>query len=601
MAQRIAHILRSISIPVIKELPFFLIFLVLIGMRPLLNIFVPSTNPDPEYTALDLAGRFAIVVVFAYLFSLLIHLTGKRWVKILAYALVLVFFTVDLFLLRSFGMMLRPNVLMLIAETNGSESSEFMRLFVLSKSGLVNLAIIGAVFIAIILAEWAYHRDSLSKIRTTGSLSVGLIVGAFLLFGIFSCSCFIRLLQSNDIEQYFCQQDEDMVRPTDPISNLFQSFYGLRLMAREMKTAISTNRHLDHTISVEDADSLNVVLVIGESHSKWHSSIYGYGLCTNPLLEAERERGNLFVFNDAVAPFCITSPAMKNMLCCNSVSDGEHWQDTPYIPAVFKTAGYNVFFWDNQRKVSPNALYTFAINSFLYDDSISRLSYTATNDNSYSCDHPLIQSFVNSHPQFGKHNLIVLHLMGQHFATADRFPHVEQFEQFTAESITRTAPYLTREKKQLIADYDNATLYNDYVLKRIFDLFSQKSTVVVYLSDHGEETYDYRDSMARHYTEMDAPWLKYVHEVPFLIWCSDKFMASHPTTIEQITHSVDRPFTTDNLCHLLFHLGGLQTSYYKAERDIISDQFKPRRRIVEGKDDYVRVDFDSVMKASPRP
>ena len=47
---------------------------------------------------------------------------------------------------------------------------------------------------------------------------------------------------------------------------------------------------------------------------------------------------------------------------------------------------------------------------------------------------------------------------------------------------------------------------------------------------------------------------------------------------------------------MLFHLGGVKTPYYKPDRDIIGDQFKPRRRIVEGKDDFVRVDFDSIRK-----
>ena len=594
MGHRKANILSYICAPVIQELPFFLTFIILMGMRPIRNILFPKTILDPDTTAFDLAGRVAIVVLFAYLFATLVYWVGKRWMRILAYVVVLAFFIVDFFLLRSYNMVLRPDVLMLVAETNNEESSEFLRLFVLSKHGLVYLFVIGIVIAAIITGEWAYWRWCLPRLHGKHSMAGGLLLSVLLLFGMFSCGTFVRLFQCTDIEQYFGQQEEDLVRPSDPISCLVQSVYGLRLMRDEMRAAITTNTRLNHTATVTESDSLNVVLVIGESHSKWHSSLYGYHLRTNPLMEEERQRGNLFVFSDAVAPFSITSPAMKNMLCCNSIANGERWQDFPYLPVIFKTAGYNVYFWDNQRKISPNALYTFAINSFLYNDTISRLSYTDTSDHSFACDYPIVHTFATSHQQMGKHNLVVFHLMGQHFAPAERFPHVEQFERFTADSITRQAPYLTREKKQFIADYDNATLYNDYVLKRIIDLFRQQNTVVVYLSDHGEETYDYRDSMARHYTQMDDPWLKYVHEVPFFVWCSDRFIASHPAMAEQIARSVDRPFTTDNICHLLFHLGGLQTPYYKADRDVIGDHFKTRRRIVEGKDDFVRVDFDSV-------
>lgn len=596
MARHFYNILNRLATPLLHELPFFIIFFVLIGMRPFYNIYTYCVEPDLDTTPLDLAGRVAIVFTLGYVFTLLVDWIGKRWFKILAYAVVLAFFTVDLFLLRSFGMMLRPNVLMLLSETNGGEASEFVRLFLLTRGGLVNFSIVALAILAIMLAERAYHRKKRASLPSRQGWLTGLLTGLLLLFGLFSCTTFVRLLRCDDVEQYFGQQDEDLVRPTDPMSSLVQSIYGIRLMRNEMATAIATNQHIDRSIGVADTDSLNVVLVIGESHSKWHSSIYGYPLPTNPLLEAERDSGNLFVFDDAVTPFCITSPSMKNMLCCNSVSHGEPWWSSPYIPTLFKAAGYNVFFWDNQRRVSPNALYTFALNSFLYNDTITHLSYTATNKRSHPYDYTIVYDFANSHAKMSKHNFIVFHLLGQHFIAGDRYPHTPQFDRFNPDSITLNAPYLTRDKKEYIAQYDNATLYNDYVLKRIFDLFRQQNTVVVYLSDHGEENYDYRDSMARYYTEMDDPWLKYVHEVPFVVWCSERFKATHPDVVRQIAMATHRPFTTDNLCHLLFHLGGLQTKYYKPERDIISEQFKPYRRIVEGKNDYLRVDFDSIRK-----
>ena len=43
---------------------------------------------------------------------------------------------------------------------------------------------------------------------------------------------------------------------------------------------------------------------------------------------------------------------------------------------------------------------------------------------------------------------------------------------------------------------------------------------------------------------------------------------------------------TDNVCQLLFDLGGVNTSYYKPERNIISPNYKTRPRIVYGKFDY---------------
>lgn len=48
----------------------------------------------------------------------------------------------------------------------------------------------------------------------------------------------------------------------------------------------------------------------------------------------------------------------------------------------------------------------------------------------------------------------------------------------------------------MIAEYDNATLYNDYVLKILLIYLEIKYGSPLF-SDHGEEIYDYRDSYGR--------------------------------------------------------------------------------------------------------
>ena len=76
------------------------------------------------------------------------------------------------------------------------------------------------------------------------------------------------------------------------------------------------------------------------------------------------------------------------------------------------------------------------------------------------------------------------------------------------------------------------------------------SSVLVYLSDHGENVYDIGDCVGRLY---DVP---YFYEIPFMIWCSDKYVKQHPDIVESIRKSVDKPLMSDNLCHLLMRLGG---------------------------------------------
>ena len=42
--------------------------------------------------------------------------------------------------------------------------------------------------------------------------------------------------------------------------------------------------------------------------------------------------------------------------------------------------------------------------------------------------------------------------------------------------------------------------------------------------------------------------------------------------------TIDREFSTDNLCHLLFRLAGIKTKIYMPERDLFSPEFVPQTK-----------------------
>lgn len=188
-------------------------------------------------------------------------------------------------------------------------------------------------------------------------------------------------------------------------------------------------------------------------------------------------------------------------------------------------------------------------------------------------------------------NLIIIHLMGQHVDAKNRYPDIAQYNYFSKDSILRKDSYLTDTKKQEIAEYDNATRYNDEVIKKVIDFNRDKNSVIVYFSDHGEEIYDYRDHKGRDLSSSNITYdyLRSQHEIPFMIWCSDLFLSNNPTTIKMIKSSIDKPFMTDNLSHLLFHLGGIMSSYYKPKKDLLGEGYECGKRIVHDTDyDVIR-------------
>ena len=74
---------------------------------------------------------------------------------------------------------------------------------------------------------------------------------------------------------------------------------------------------------ISPQDSLCLIVVIGESYNKYHSSLYGYSLDTTPNMVEARDDSCLYVFNNVITPWNMTSNAIKNIFSLNSMSHGQ--------------------------------------------------------------------------------------------------------------------------------------------------------------------------------------------------------------------------------------------------------------------------------------
>ena len=369
------------------------------------------------------------------------------------------------------------------------------------------------------------------------------------------------------------------------------SLYDIRMAEKEMQRVIALAEAEAGTSAegispkqapATDADSLNIVFVIGESYIREHAALYGYPLQTTPFLSREQQEGRLFVFKDMVSPYNQTTRVIRNLLSCNSLGHGENWASAAPFTAVFKRNGYHVALYDNQKDFDMGFVFAFSLNTYLYHPRIVAVCYDEMNDSTFEFDGQMIDYYQRRASQTASRRLVLFHLMGQHVAYQYRYP--EAFTHFTADSTSfRQEPWLTEEMRRDIAHYDNATLYNDHVLQQIISLYEQENTIVVYLSDHGEEVYDYRDNLGRDDWNMGGDpkqVLRWQYMVPFMIWCSDRYTAAHPDRIEQLRQATDRPAMLDNVCQILFHLAGIQTDYYHPDRDVLSASYTCPKRII---------------------
>ena len=524
-------------------------------------------------------------LAISYLFTCIVYYSHKKWIKILFYVLGCSLFGVNVFLWLVFHKIISPQIITLIGETNTTEASEFLSTFLLKGKGLLSLFILALTIGVIILVERKRNLLQIQKVVVQRIIAtIILIISAI---GLCHFDVYYHIFKSKTIDDFFVG---DMF-PYDALTATIYSLHAISITSHEMDYAIKIAEAVKGG-SITEKDSLHIIMVVGESYIKKHAQIYGYYLPTTPHLEQEKEKGNLFIFSNVVSPFNSTSPVLKNLFCCNSIAEGEKWYKTPYFPTCLKRSGYTINYWDNQRVTKSQGTWDFSMNSFLFDKRLCKISYSEAAPEGFPYDDQLITDFEKStKKKDGKYVFDIFHLWGQHVDASERYPH-DKFSRFSAKDIHSKAPYMTESKKQDIANYDNATYYNDFVINHIIDLYRNKNTVLVYFSDHGEEVYDYRDSKGRveAVPGQEKEWLRYQFEVPFVIWCSDKYKALHPDVVRRIKASLNRPFMTDNTCHLLFDLAGLKTSYYRPERDLISPKFKPAKRIVQN-----NIDFDAMM------
>lgn len=317
-------------------------------------------------------------------------------------------------------------------------------------------------------------------------------------------------------------------------------------------------------------ERINVVVVVGESYSKYRCALYGYERNTAPYLLKRRDDGELVVYLDCVARYDATN---QNMINIYSFSQGvEDHGEYPLFPACFKNAGFYCALYDNQFIAQGNMVYN--------NPGVSDVLWDYRNPERMGDDMKLV-NLVNI-PN-NKATLTVIHLDGQHYKYKNRYP--EKFQRFTARDITGEH---SKAQKEIIANYDNATLYNDYVMEQIIRKYEKSNSVILYFSDHGEEVYELGDFMG-HGTAATTSDMKYQLEVPFFIWTSRLYRELHPNKIVQMEKASHYRITTSDVSHVLMDIADIRVDCYDAKRSFMSSSYDTLRHRLVLKD---MMDYD---------
>lgn len=504
----------------------------------------------------------------------------RRWVRwvvaILLYAVALV----DMFCYVRFESTLTPTMLMLAQETDGRETSEFFHSYV--GWNLLTTKVGWIVLILVIHVVWSLL---VCRLRERVEVSKTVLSKCFALLGVLALVTFIwsvievwpnkastlRLFSHDNIGEV----EHDLTRRDAatlylPVWRLAFSVYANHLAGKQIDQLAVARKQ----ISIDSCTfrTPNIILIIGESYNKYHSQLYGYDKQTSPRQLQRAQDSTLIVFTDVVACWNLTSFAFKNFLSLHAIGDKGDWCDAPLFPEVFRKAGYKVTFLTNQFMSKANEkVYDFSGGFFLNNPDLSACMFDERNPHLFRYD----EGLLNLQAPTG---LVIFHLMGQHVDYVARFP--KQQRKFTIADYNR--PDLDKAQLTCLADYDNATAYNDSVVDAIIRRYEQQDAVVIYMPDHGEECFNppYKFHGRLHSAKIDLRLAREEFEIPFWIWCSPKNRELHPDIYEAVKAARTRPFMTDNLPHLLLSLAGIHTRAYRPDYDLLSPQYnnlRPRR------------------------
>ena len=616
-------IIKNIARLLLKPIALNAVFFVTMYVLGVLCAFLTLPEQKGSHLYDNLFSELFLDIYLACVLLSLIPSRVRRWVRGLFYVVLYTVAIIDVFCFWKFSSSLTPTMLLLVGETNSREAGDFFNTYlstdvIFSPIGWLLLLIL--FHILFVCRQWLYKfipesykrflQNATEKLRLFACRYRLRFVGGIAVLALFIAGVInsynnkvqmTRLMTADTIgtvEHILTEKNRACFYL--PIYRLAFSVYSNHLASQQVSRCIAAAK----TVKVDSCSyqSPNIVLIIGESYGKVHSQLYGYKYPTTPRQVKLERSGLLTRFSDVVSCWNLTSFVFKNVLSMHVVGQKGEWCDYALFPELFKKAGYNVTFLTNQfLPQAKEAIYDFSGGFFLNNPELSKFLFTTRNNSLHRFDEGLLADYdglvksgdiVINNARDRKSaakdpNLIIFHLIGQHVNYRTRVPNDRRV--FTAADYAESRPDLSERRRRVLADYDNACLYNDSIVASIIKRFENTNSIVIYMPDHGEECYEPgRNFICRnHSADVDWPLAHYEFEVPFWIYCTHRYAVTHPEIFKAIKDAKDKRFMTDALPHMLVWLAGISAKDYRPEYNLLSPQYNERRpRILKHVADY---------------
>lgn len=304
-------------------------------------------------------------------------------------------------------------------------------------------------------------------------------------------------------------------------------------------------------VFTKDQKPQNIVMIIGESFSKSHSSLYGYSQETNPYLQTLVTDSSLFIYSDIKSPATNTIPCFQAIMSTykTEYKDSIAWYQCTTLPEVLHHSGYYTYWISNQSKIG---LFDTVIGRYadLCDQNVFvGDKYAGMRRN--NLDEEIIPLITPLLQDEKTNNFYFIHLMGSHSTFKNRYP--SSFDKFKPEDYERCPEH----QRENLATYDNSILYNDSVVHEIIRLFQEQEAIIFYFSDHAIDAYESSDDYMAHAKGTDPKSVEAGTNIPFMIYTSPLYQQNFPNEMKQIKRCTDQAYRTDDMIYTIMDIIGI--------------------------------------------
>lgn len=510
------NVVRLFVRPVTCQTAFFLLLFTLLVLPDVLTESICSTLSF---------YRIPTGLFVCYLLSLPVVLLSsmfRRSYKTIIGILASILFVVDIYMLILYGQTLgtvSKESISAILATNPAEAYEFASVYLTTDRLLVVVVSVSLVLILFYYVKNLHFRwNNISR----GVLAALLLLSVYSTIGQWS-----KVVESN-IYYLLTKECPDLRE------------------YRQNPTVVSDGEYVD-----------NIVVIIGESFSKYQSSLYGYEKETNPLLGELRADSSLYVYENITSACVTTIPSMKSIMMAytDSMGDSIEWYRCLTLLEVMQKTGYRTYWLSNQSKTG------------LYDNEVGRFADLCDEQffvgDKYSGmvrdskDEELLPLFEDCLSNDTTPKFIVLHLMGSHAEYDKRYP--AEYGKYNSDDYVESHSHLSSSNRDVVAQYDNTVLYNDYVVSELMKRVLVKDAVVLYLSDHGEDVFRSSCDYCGHATERSEQHKNVVRQIPLMFYTTPLFRDRHSALQHKIESSVKNPYRTDSIMYTIMDMAGVET------------------------------------------